>query len=183
MISMRKPFLLANKLHLPLYFFQVRVLLQLLAHFFFQLVEVFLVRLFDNFFLLGIVHPVALFGAVVLAIGRGVIFCGAALRARRDHLQGRRLLGGVGEAVGVDDGAPAHDAVGARQLAHGDHALRGGLEVIGDALALRVVGGAQNPHEQKEGHHRRHHVGQRNFPATAVRAAMAAFDFFDNDGR
>ena len=91
-----------------------------------------------------------------------------------DHAPRRRLLGWLpglrpGAVLreclfGEHAVAPEGTVATARDLVHGTV----GLEEIRDPLALLLVGRAKKPHQQKEGHHRRHEIGPRPFPGPAM---------------
>ena len=97
----------------------------------------------------------------------------ATLGLWRQSFQHGRLFGGEWKAIGVDDGLATEHAVGACQFTHGNLAVRCRPEVVGHAFALVFGAGTQQPHQQKESHHGRHHVGQGNFPGAAMGATMA----------
>ena len=56
------------------------------------------------------------------------------------------------------------------------------LEELGNPLEIAVGRRAEQPHEEKEGHHRRHEVGVGNLPRAAVMAAGDLLDALDDDG-
>src|SRR5438132_5686745 len=70
----------------------------------------------------------------------------------------------------------------ARAAAAHEGDLERRVEEVGNALLVAFGGGAQQPHEQEEGHHRRHEVGIGNLPGAAVMAMPAAADALDDDG-
>ncbi len=104
---------------------------------------------------------------------------GADRTARAGSASGRRDM--VPPARGA--GRPEH-----RAAQHATGAARGlgyalGREIVGDAALLLGRGGVDQPHQQEEGHHRRHEVGIGHFPGAAVMAAMAALLYaLDDDG-
>src|SRR3546814_19803667 len=53
---------------------------------------------------------------------------------------------------------------------------QGRREIVGEALALGLVGRAQDPEQQEKGHHRRHEIGIGDLPGAAVMTAMAFLD-------
>ena len=55
------------------------------------------------------------------------------------------------------------------------------LEVLGDAFQRVLAGRAQQPHQQEEGHHRRHEVGIGNLPGATVVAMRSLLDPLDDD--
>ena len=63
--------------------------------------------------------------------------------------------------------------------------MRAGFEIVGNAFALIGVGRTEQPHQQEERHHGGHHVGQGDFPGTAVSTAVTVINDFldDDDGR
>ena len=61
--------------------------------------------------------------------------------------------------------------------------LSGVLKVFGNARQVALGSRTQQPHQQKEGHHRRHEVGIGDLPRTAVVTPSYLLDAFDDDGR
>ena len=54
-------------------------------------------------------------------------------------------------------------------------------EIIREALSLVLGRRVQQPHQQEERHHRRHEVGVRHLPGTAVMAALHDLELLDDD--
>jgi hypothetical protein len=52
---------------------------------------------------------------------------------------------------------------------------------IRDALQIALGGRPQQPHQEKKRHHRRHEIGVRDFPRTAVVAGGGFLDALDDD--
>src|SRR5262249_3487468 len=59
--------------------------------------------------------------------------------------------------------------------------LQRGGEIVGDALLVALGRGAEQPHQQEEGHHRRHEVGVSDLPGAAMVAMAALLDLLDDD--
>src|SRR5690606_4861813 len=91
---------------------------------------------------------------------------------------GFRYLLGPGRGLGAPDFAIDTSRIAA---ARGYHAAPGGSavttldghlqwlpEILGNAFAILLRGDADQPHDQKESHHRRHEVGVGDLPATSV---------------
>ena len=56
-----------------------------------------------------------------------------------------------------------------------------GAEVVGEALALVLGGGVQQPHQQEERHHGGDEIGVGDLPGAAVMAALGDLVFFDDN--
>ncbi len=67
-----------------------------------------------------------------------------------------------------------------RPASHGDLERR--LEVIRDARKITFGGGAHQPHQEKESHHRSDEIGVSDFPCSAVRSAAGFLYSLDNNG-
>lgn len=61
------------------------------------------------------------------------------------------------------------------------HDLERLVEVVGNALAVAFRGGAEQPHQQEERHHRGDEVRVRDLPSAPVRAMPALLDALDDD--
>ena len=75
-----------------------------------------------------------------------------------------------------------HARTVARTIAARHGHLEGRAEISRNALQFTFGGGAQQPHQQKEGHHGRHEVGVGNLPRTTMHGMAALLDALDDDG-
>ena len=57
----------------------------------------------------------------------------------------------------------------------------GGREIVGEALALRLGGRVDEPHQEEEGHHRGDEIGVGDLPGAAVGGAFDRFLAADDD--
>ena len=97
---------------------------------------------------------------------------------------GDRLCAGlalaVGVIVGIGQRGTAQQPVGpCAFLPHLDQRRR---EIVGDALALLFLRGAEQPQQQEERHHRGDEVGIGDLPRTAMVAAFDDGHLLDDDG-